>query len=160
MEKCKTKMIPKLTEHLEKARMKGAKEWLKILLKKAKDTNNLKGALKHATSATRPKNKTEKQRRWRDLTKLFCNPGCLGTLYEEDIDFEKYVNDLCKEWGGSCKDKKRLIEEYKNTRKDIMKGSKTVLGKDRFYHAFDNKTKKRLIKDGALSGCTLGIHVL
>ena len=26
------KMIPKLTEHLEKARMKGAKEWLKILL--------------------------------------------------------------------------------------------------------------------------------
>jgi len=55
MEKCKTKMIPKLTEHLEKARIKGAKEWLKILLKKAKDTNNLKGALKHATSATRPK---------------------------------------------------------------------------------------------------------
>ena len=41
-----------------------------------------------------------------------------------------------------------------------MKRSKTVLGKDSFYHAFDKKTKKRLIKDGALSGCTLGIHVL
>ena len=52
------KMIPKLTEHLEKARMKGAKEWLKILLKKTKEKNNLKGALKHATYATRPKNKS------------------------------------------------------------------------------------------------------
>ena len=42
-------------------------------------------------------------------------------------------------------------------RKNMIKGSKKILGDNSFYHAFDKKTKKKLIKDGALSGCAVGL---
>jgi uncharacterized protein (UPF0335 family) len=58
------------------------------------------------------------------------------------------------EWAGD--NKASLIEEMKKNRKTLKKGRKTIL-KDNFYHAFDAKTKKRLIKEGALSGCVVGL---
>ena len=42
-----------------------------------------------------------------------------------------------------------------NTKAD--KKQKTKFFTNTFYHAFDKKTKKRLIKDGALSGCIVGL---
>jgi len=97
--------------------------------------------------------KTEYKQRIDENSKLFCNPGCVGTLYQEaelsDADYEKMYG-----WAGV--NKASTIEEMKKTRKRLHKGRKTIL-KDNFYHTFDEKTKKRLIKEGALSGCVVGL---
>lgn len=66
-----------------------------------------------------------------------------------DKDLEKLF-----EWAGDGKTS--LIKEMKKTRKRLRKGRKTIL-KDNFYHKFDAKTKKKLIKEGALSGCAVGL---
>ena len=86
------------------------------------------------------------------MSKMFCNPGCVGTLYQaelSDADLEKMY-----EWAGD--NKASLIEEMKKTRKNLRKRGKPIL-KDNFLHTFDAKTKKRLIKEGALSGCVVGL---
>ena len=85
--------------------------------------------------------------------KTWCNPGCLETAFQEDVDFDKLM-DFCKKKDG-C-DKKLVVALLKKTRKQLIRGSKHIL-KDDFYHAFDPKTKVRLIKQGALSGCIVGL---
>ena len=86
----------------------------------------------------------------------FCNPGCVGTLFQEveysDADLEKKF-EWCKK---NC-DKKARIAHFKKNRKTLKKGRKTIL-KDNFYYKFDAKMKKQFIKDGALSGCVARVQ--
>ena len=43
-------------------------------------------------------------------------------------------------------------------RKTLLKGKKTMLDEDSFYHSFvDKKRKEKLKKDGALSGCAVTV---
>lgn len=97
--------------------------------------------------------KTKDKEKINMSARLFCNLGCVGTEFQEaefsDADLEKMY-----EWAGD--NKAALIKEMKKSRKNLRKGRKTIL-KDNFYHKFDPKTKKRLIKEGALSGCIVGL---
>lgn len=159
MEECKTKFVPKLIKHMNK----------KALRNTIKKLNEIKALLKKESSDELKKKKefweqmlkgqkaslkkTKDKQKIDETSKLFCNPGCVGTLYQEaelsDADLEKMYG-----WAGD--NKATLIEEMKKTRKNLRKKGKTIL-KDNFLNTFDPKTKKLLIKEGALSGCVVGL---
>jgi hypothetical protein len=163
MEECKTKFVPKFIKQSNE----------KTMRKSMKIIDDYKTQLKKETDEEKKKELKKKKEFWEkilqvqkaDLKKtkdkqkinmnvrLFCNPGCVGTVFQEaefsDADLEKMY-----EWAGDNKD--TLIKEMKKSRKNLRKGRKTIL-KDNFYHKFDSKTKKRLIKEGALSGCIVGL---
>lgn len=166
MEACKTKFVPKMIK----------KTHDKFVRNSRKALEDIKKSLKKETDEEKKKELTKKKQFWEDIiqgllktqkenvkkidkqkidedSKIFCNPGCVGTLFQEtelsETDLEKMF-----EWAGD--NKSTLIKDIKKTRKNLRKGRKTIL-KDNFYHAFDAKTKKRLIKEGALSGCAVGL---
>ena len=158
MEKCKTKLVPKLLKEMEARQIKGATERLKeqtAKLKLDKENKSLQFGVAFNTTMARPYTKTMKNKLTKTNTNTFCNPDCLGTTFQEDIDFDKFVDDLLKK--SPDKEKKELVKRLKTARKNMIKGRKKILGDDSFYHAFDKKTKKKLIKDGALSGCVVGL---
>lgn len=154
MEKCKTKFVPKFATNSEKCRIKSATKAMKkndAELKKAKTDEEKEKLLtrrRFLKADSRPFNKTEKKQQNKIFEKMFCNPGCKETIFEEDFDSEKYVRQTCKK---NCKG---LQTFYKNFRKTLMKGKKTMLDKDSFYDAYNKKRKEKLKKEGALSGCT------
>jgi hypothetical protein len=156
MEKCKTKTTPKLLKDIESKRIRNATKRLK-LIKNDKKTKDIKMKLKIYETLARPDTKAEKIKKIKSFTNVFCNPGCVGTAFQEDVDFDTFVDDLCKPNSCNKNKKKDLVKMFKDSRKEMLKGQKKILGHDSFYHAFDKKTKKRLIKDGALSGCIVGL---
>ena len=162
MEACKTKFVPKLIKQMnEKAAHNSMKviDDYKIQLKKETDEEKKKELKKkkkfwEKMLQVQKANlrKTKDKQKIDEMSKMFCNPGCIGTLYQaelSDADLEKMY-----EWAGD--NKASLIEEMKKTRKNLRKRGKPIL-KDNFLHTFDAKTKKRLIKEGALSGCVVGL---
>ena len=76
----------------------------------------------------------------------FCNPGCKGTIFQDDdIDLkEKYKNQ------------KEMLSFITQTRKNMFKNRKTIL-EDNFYYKLGNKAQ--LKQEGALSGCSEGIKL-
>jgi hypothetical protein len=161
MEACKTKFVPKLIKEMNEKSVRNS----------MKQLNEIKTSLKKETDKEKKKELKTKKKFWEQMlkgqtktlkkqdkqridetSKMFCNPGCVGTVYQaelSDADLEKMY-----EWVGDNKDS--FIEEMKKTRKNLRKKGKTIL-KDNFFHKFDPKTKKRLIKEGALSGCVVGL---
>jgi hypothetical protein len=157
MEACKTKFVQKFIKQMKQRfvrRSMKVLEDIKKSLKTETDEEKKKEFWEKMLKAQKVNlSKTEYKQRIDENSKLFCNPGCVGTLYQEaelsDADYEKMYG-----WAGV--NKASTIEEMKKTRKRLRKGRKTIL-KDNFYHTFDEKTKKRLIKEGALSGCVVGL---
>ena len=140
MEKCKTKLVPKLVANQNNFTKKFIKEKL---------SQEKKTILKKDT-------KKDNARLVKQFTNAYCNPGCKGTLFQEDdFDVETFVKEnICKK-DPTC-DAKNFVKLFKKQRKIFTKNRKRILTDDSFYYAFVNKTKKaKLIKDGALSGCAL-----
>lgn len=158
MEKCKTKLVPKLVKNFEKQKNKRFTETLKKTdaeLKKAKtdeEKDKLLSRRRFYVALLRPLNKTQKKRENKAFETSLCNPGCKGTIFKEDFDLEKFVGKTCKK---NCKG---LHKVYKDMRKTLLKGKKKILDEDSFYHSFvDKKRKEKLKKDGALSGCAVTV---
>ncbi len=156
MEKCKTKFAKKLLKENNRGAIRNTRKVLKEInskLKKETDNEELKKKKEFWESILKTQKKGPDKQNIDFIIKTFCNPGCLETAFQEDVDFNKLM-DSCKKKDG-C-DKKPIVAELKKTRKQLIRGSKHML-KDDFYHAFDPKTKDRLIKQGALSGCVVGL---
>lgn len=162
MEACKTRFVPKLIKQMnEKAAHNSKKniDNIKLLLKTESDEEKkikLRNKKKFWEDLLNLQNKNIKKpdkQRIIATSKEFCNPGCVGTPMQETEYSDKDLEKMYK-WAGD--NKVSLIEEMKKTRKRLRRGRKTIL-KDNFYHKFDAKTKKRLIKEGALSGCIIGL---
>ena len=158
MEKCKTKLVPEQVKKIENLKIKRFTETLKktdAKLKKAKTDEEKEKLLtrrKFYVALLRPLNKTQKKREKKVFENSLCNPGCKGTIFEEDFDLEKYASKTCKK---NCKG---LHKVYKDMRKTLLKGKKKMLDEDSFYHSFvDKKRKEKLKKDGALSGCAVTV---
>jgi len=161
MEECKTKSIKKIIErnitYYIKRTKKEIKE-IKAKLKNEKNEDNKKELntqikfKKDSIFSLLHQSPLDKESRIQANIEVFCNPGCVGTQFQEaeysDADLEKKFDWCEKKY--NC-NKKEAIDKFKKTRKTLKKG-KTIL-KDNFYHAFDAKTKKQIIKHGALSGC-------
>lgn len=155
MENCKTKFVKKLMKEINTKAIRNTRKALKEIktkLKKESDNEELKKKKEFWERMLKAQKKRPDKQTVDFNVKTFCNPGCLETAFQEDVDFDKLM-DFCKKDG--C-NKKLIVAELKKTRKQLIRGSKHIL-KDDFYHAFDPKTKARLIKQGALSGCIVGL---
>ncbi len=93
---------------------------------------------------------TRKQKKDLEVTcKLhYCNPTCKGTIFQKGKEMPTL--EETKHLKG--KNKKFMNTFSKNMRKNIFKGKTNVL-KDGFYEKLPSKTRKLLLKEGALSGC-------
>lgn len=148
MEKCKTKLVPKLIANQNKFTKKLIDRMYKRRVKEELGQGKKKIKIKNT--------KKDNARLVKQFTNAYCNPGCKGTLFQEEgFDAETFVKDnICKK-DPKC-DAKNFVKLFKNQRKIFTKNRKRILTDDSFFYAFVNKTKKaRLIKDGALSGCAL-----
>lgn len=171
MEKCKTKLVPKLVDKQIKFTRKIGddiiKKHLAVLEKEYKEEPyadlekriaKIKKSIKDRRKRKEPIS-TNRRKLAKNFTEAYCNPGCKGTLYQEgDLDIETFVKDkICKK--DETRDAvfcKSMIDLMKKSRKRIVKDRKRILDDDSFYYAFINKTKKaKLRKDGALSGCAV-----
>ena len=85
-----------------------------------------------------------------EYRKFFCNPGCKNTVFESGP-----ANKLPKAFAKSLKGKNKtsnLTNYHLSRRKELFGKNKTVL-EDSFYKGLDPKTRKKMKKHGAISGC-------
>lgn len=86
--------------------------------------------------------------------KRYCNPSCKDTMFEAGTELPKtYVNQLKKDFK-TKKTYDMLLKILKQTRKKVFGKKKNVLVNS-FYEKLPKKQVEQLIKDGALSGCSL-----
>lgn len=76
----------------------------------------------------------------------FCNPGCKGTIFQNNKFPKELINKFSKH-----KDGEMVIKLLKKMRKNLFEGKKTIL-KNGFYEALPIK---KLKKKGAVSGCAM-----
>ena len=137
------KMVKKRLDTLAKKKNKSVEEEKELVERKRKFDQMVKEIRQKL------KDKKEIQKRIKQniegCSELFCNPECKGTLYETR-------DDLSPELQKKYKSMPEWITSYKNRKKELFKGRKTVL-KDGFYYKMKPKTRKGLEKKGAISGC-------
>jgi hypothetical protein len=92
-----------------------------------------------------------------NLTKQYklinCNIGCKNTLLEAGPP-NQLPESMQKLFGNS----KPLIKIFTKRRKDLFKNKTNVLI-DNFYENISPETKKKLLKEGAISDCTFPINL-
>jgi serine/threonine protein kinase len=97
--------------------------------------------------------KKQKKNQTNNLTKTYklinCNINCKNTLLETGSP-DEVPKSMRKEFHNS----KKLIKIFSKLRKDIFKNKRNVLI-DNFYENLPEQTKKNLIKEGAISNCSL-----
>ena len=155
MEKCKTKFVPKYMNKIDDKMNRLMKKTIKKIkcdLKKAK-TNEEKETLNRQLKYLKPRSKKEQKEQKQKYFERFCNPDCLGTVYQEDADFKNNVDELCKKYEMND-DPIRCRKTLKKMRKLVHSGRKTIL-QNSFHYGIPKTIQARLIKDGAISGCAL-----
>lgn len=149
MEKCKTRFVKKFNREANARVLAKTK---KILKESKRERENptihkrirvFSAILKQLqTKPSREEIKFEKEM----TIQKYCNPGCKGTVYQEK---EHSNADLEKMFGTYGKHKERIIRNFKKSAKEMRKKMK-----DGFYSHIKPKVKSKLIRDGAISGCT------
>lgn len=157
MERCKTKFVPKfMKENMDKLNrlMKKTIKKIKLDLKKVGDDEenkkSLETQLKFYTDVLKPKSKKSQKVACESYEQMYCNPGCLGTAFQEDADHEKLADNYCKKM--KCPSKKWMVKLLKKSRKNMQKGHKTLLVNS-FYRGLPKTKLAKIIKYGAISGC-------
>jgi hypothetical protein len=137
------KMVKKRLDTLAKKKNKSVEEEKELIERKRKFDQMVKEIRQKL------KDKKEIQKRIKNNIKscseIFCNPECTGTIFETR-------DDLSPEFRKKYKAMPELLTSYKNMKKELFKGRKTVL-KDGFYYKMKPKTRKESEKKGAISGC-------
>ena len=90
------------------------------------------------------KSKTFKEESMKLCKDSFCNPGCKGTIFQNN----KFPNELVDKFSKQ-KDGEITLKFLKQMRKNLFREKKTIL-KNGFYEKLN---VKKLKKQGALSGC-------
>ena len=158
MERCKTKFVPKFmkenNDKLNRSMKKSIKKVQSDLKKVGEDEEkkkSLEWQLKIYTNILKPESKKSQKIACESYEKIYCNPDCLDTPFQEDADYEKLVDKYCKKI--KCQSKKLMVKLLKKSRKDMQKGRKTLL-ENSFYHGLPKTKLAKIIRDGAISGCT------
>lgn len=177
MEACKTKFVPKYIIKHSNLEEKSTQKLIKMIdddLKKDHFKSNDKdvvqekqmleklkqGHLKHLEEIMNPSIERNKIMTT-NLMKEFCNPGCRGTGFQEASYSKSELDKMftTNTFDGkpiARKDQQMHIKKYVNIRKTLRNKNKKILDADNFYHKFDPKTKTKLKKHGAISGCSYG----
>jgi len=102
---------------------------------------------KNQTLKTLDQFRKEKKEEYR---KFFCNPGCKHTVFEAGP-----ANKLSNTFAKSLKKKNKNsnLTNYQLSRRKELFGKNTNILEDSFYKGLDAKTRKKLKKHGAISGC-------
>jgi len=130
--------------------------WIDDYTKEIKKLENKKNLTKEEKILLK---KLRKQRKSQtnSLTKQYklinCNIGCKNTLLETGSP-----NHLPKSMKKTFGYSKPLIKIFTKRRKDLFKNKTNVLI-DNFYENFSPETKKKLLKEGAISDCTFPINL-
>ena len=158
MERCKTKFVPKFmkenVDKLNRSMKKTVKKVQSDLKKVGEDDEkkkSLEWQLKFFTNALKPMSNKSQKIACESYEKIYCNPDCLDTSFQEDADYEKLADKYCKKM--KCPSKKWMVKLLKKSRKNMQKGHKTLL-ENSFYHGLPKTKLAKIIKDGAISGCT------
>ena len=166
MENCKTKFIPNYTKRISKFAKRFSKKWdnkclkmLKSPTTSAKNNKFLVSICKKTKTKKSVSNKTKKMYE-RVLEKGFCNPGCKGTIFQDNVFPQKEIeqdylnNHTIPRKYKTKKEINSFTRGSKAIRSSIFNGQKSVL-KNSFYNGLTQKTIKSLKRDGALSGCAV-----
>jgi hypothetical protein len=105
----------------------------------------IKALVKRTKKKTFSISKKEKAIIEKICSNTYCNPGCKGTIYQNN----SFPKELEKKYS------KKLINKLKKNRKELFKKKKSVLVNN-FYKDLKNTTVKKLKKKGAISGCVSG----
>ena len=135
VKKCEKTFCKKYTESIIKVVVKLTKNFSKELEKNKK----IKVVSKKKTFSVSKKEKAMLEKMCKNI---YCNPGCKGTIYQNN----SFPKELEKKYS------KKLIDKLKKKRKELFKGHKSVLVNN-FYKDLKNTTVKKLKKKGAISGC-------
>jgi hypothetical protein len=102
---------------------------------------------KNQTLKTLDQFRKEKKEEYR---KFFCNPGCKHTVFESGP-----ANKLSNSFKKSLKKKNKAsnLSNYQLSRRKELFGKNKNILEDNFYKGLDAKTRKKLKKHGAISGC-------
>jgi hypothetical protein len=84
----------------------------------------------------------------KECEKLYCNKGCLGTIFEDGD-----ANELPSKFIEEFKDNKKLIDILVKNRKEIFKNETSVL-RNNFYKDLTDKDVKELQREGSISFCS------
>ena len=102
MEKCKTKLVPKLIANQNKFTKKIIDRMYKRRVKEELGQGKKKADLEKQLKKIKiKKTKKDNARLVKQFTNAYCNPGCKGTLFQEEgFDAETFVKDnICKKEG-------------------------------------------------------------
>ena len=86
--------------------------------------------------------------------KGYCNPSCKDTIFEEGAELPKSLVQQLKKDFKKEKDYKQILHFLHRTRKSFFGKKKNILVNS-FYENLSKKRVKQLIKDGAISGCSV-----
>lgn len=119
-------------------------------IKKLENNKNLSKDEKKILNKLKKEKKNQKNiNKQKQLFQLSnCNINCKNTLLEPGSP-DQIPKSMRKEYNND----KRLIKAFTQKRKDIFKNKRNVLI-DNFYENIPEVTKKKLIKEGAISECT------
>lgn len=161
MERCKSKLVPKMVREEQQQFIRERNRDIrrtKSDLKKAKTDEEKKFLNRVLHFLKKPQTKKSQKIQKEHLVKAYCNPDCVGTQMEENANYEKLADNYCKLLKCSKKNSSRIKKSHTKSLKQIRKmmrmGRKTLL-ENSFFHGFPKTRKAKLIKDGALSGCTV-----
>ena len=149
MEKCKTRFVKKFNREANARVLAKTK---KILKESKRERENPKAnkrirVFSAILNQLQTKPSREEIQFEKEMTiQKYCNPGCKGTVYQEK---EHSNADLEKMFGTYGKHKERIIRNFKKSAKEMRKKMK-----DGFYSNIKPKVKAKMIRDGAISGCT------
>lgn len=132
------KQIKKLSENI-----------IKLTLEKSKNTDVKKTKeIKLQIKIMKDKINSEKfkEESMEMCKNAFCNPGCKGTIFQNN----KFPKELVEKFS-KHKDGEIALKLLKKMRKSIFKGKKSIL-KNEFYEKLN---VKKLKKKGAVSGCAI-----
>jgi hypothetical protein len=140
MEACKTHFVKKFNREANARVLAKTKR----ILKESKQENKQKRVFTAILKQLQTKPSKEEIAFETKMTiQKYCNPGCKGTVYQDTPHSKTDLEKMFETYG---KHKERIIANF---RKSAKKMRKTM--KDGFYYKLN---KAKLIKDGAISGCT------
>ena len=129
---------------------KNVKYWTEDYTKEIRKLENKKTLTKedHKLLSKFKKQKINQTKSLKKQYKLFnCNINCKNTILEPGPP-----NQIPKSMQKEYHNNKQLIQIFNNQRKSIFKNKTNVLI-DNFYEKTPEKTKNKLIKEGAISSC-------
>ncbi len=151
MDKCVNSFVPKYIKRNSKISAEKTKKILSDInakLRVHKDPALLRKQKLHETLLRNTMKRPDKQQ-IRAHINMFCNPQCVGTAFQT-IPYTNEDLDKMYNWAGN--NKQSLIAEMTRANKKYRKNMKNG-----FYNKINAKTRKQLMKEGALSGCVVGL---